>query len=237
MEHKIKLNTYLSFDSEKEADLIEKIDSLSSKKQLSYFVTNIIKFALENPVIIEKANITTNGYLSSKDRLDFFKGITTEVKEIEKKLTYLQEMVEHNYNLILLNKSIGLSGKTENEVLASFIIERELQLLKVKLGIQNLVTEERSQKLSEYHEKSEKLVEDIITKYDGIITELVNRNISTSVITENSKQSVEHKETVVTPVPQVVQNQAVVSIDMKEDINNEVELSEEEYTDLDDFFS
>lgn len=236
MEQQIKISASLTLDNEKEKDLIDTVERLRDSRQLSNFVTNIVKFALENPSLLDQAHIDSSKILMANSRLQFFEEVKQELYDMDKRIDNLDKMVAKTYELSRFGKKIGLSEKANSNLRAELVLKRHMAELKKSLGYSeydfNRRMENTKNDLETYENKVEEFLEYVIEHYDGIVGEIVADNsirvaersleVSKDLKTDEQK-SVETKVDTQTSVK--VEQQ---SLDEKE---NEVKKSTEEEED------
>lgn len=180
MDKQIKISANITLDSQKEADIIEQVESLIANRQLSNFVTNLIKFGLENPSLLEKANIDRSQVLMVHSRTQFFADIKHRIEEMDKRIYQIEAMALNTYELSKFGKAIGLKEKTENCLRAEFILKRQLREIKSVLGYSDMDFSSNWSKvdaeLKDIEEKADTFMEYVILHYDGIIQEIVNED-------------------------------------------------------------
>lgn len=193
MEQQIKISAYITLDNEKEKDLIDTIESLKDNRQLSNFVTNIVKFSLENPLILEQAHIDSSKVLMANSRLKFFEEVKQSLIDMDNKIESIKDLSTKTYELSRLGKKIGLEEKARNELRTQLVLKRHMNELKRSLGYSEYEFNRRMSKeeseLQTYEDKAEEFLEYVIEHYDGIIQELVEDN-RVREVTYESKETV-----------------------------------------------
>lgn len=176
--HTIRLGSTISFDAEKEADIIKKIEMLTSRHMLGEFISNLLRVAFESPDKLEsqeKLNkalreVTEFGMMG--DRYKFFNETS---KTIEKLKNRVDEMYDMNLKLLCLaqfGKHMGIEPKTNNSLMAQFVLEQQLTELSDKLGIAHMRHVYNSNKLIDAQEKAGDIFKYIIETYDNIVKEM-----------------------------------------------------------------
>lgn len=182
--HSIRLGSILSFDEDKEKDMIEIMEYLNSTHTTGRFFSNLVRIAFDNPEIIklskdgvEKGKILQQmdevGFSKKRDK--FFKDIASEMLDIKKKIDMVYEMSLKTYTLAQMGKHLALEQKSENTLRAEFIIEKQLKDLQDKIGLTLGGTPFESGKLMETEKKADDILEYIIESYDNILNEIKER--------------------------------------------------------------
>lgn len=175
----IRLGSTLTFDSEKEKDLIAIAERLNQMHKMGEFMSHIFRVAVENPNMIETAGgivkygsiIERNSRMGiTAERYNYFSEINNEIKEMQRKVDEIYNMSLRMYSLARVGKRIGLEEKAVNSLSASFMVEKQVKELSRIVGT-NLILFE-SDKVLEVKEKAEEIMEYIIESYDGMIGEM-----------------------------------------------------------------
>lgn len=213
--YNIRLGSQLTFDDEKEQDLITVIEQLNKSHKIGQFISHLLRLAIENPDIVEVKNgqcekgeimRLMDAYGISYNRDKFFKDITKEVADMKKKIDSIYELSYKTYMLALMGKQLGLEEKSNNALMADFILERQLKDIQDKLGLIIYDQVYASNKLDDTHERANEALEYIIESYSGIVNELkssiqpvqVVQSISNNVentVAEESNNSVKVENT------------------------------------------
>lgn len=181
----IKLVANLTFDESREADIISMIEYLNSHHKTGQFLSGLIRLAMDCPEIIMK---NTNGEIElgasmtkvtvdgiSTLRRDFMNSLSAKVDKLWEQVADIRKMTLQVYTLAQMNKFVGLEGKSENTLRASFVLERQLSDLQKSLG--TLINDKQfiDVKLKNSKEFADETLEYIITTYDGIVNEIRNQ--------------------------------------------------------------
>ena len=169
----------ISFDEDRESDIIKQLEGLADKRQLGIILSNLIRSAYDD-MGQNIRNLSTPAL--SPVRQQFFNQLIQEVKEQDKKIDAIYSMCEDLYGLARANKAVGLEGKADNLMLSQFVLQRQQSKLKNLLGESSSVRVYESEKLLREKEKADKVWEYIAEVYEGMITELRPMLYSTEVI-------------------------------------------------------
>lgn len=192
----IRLGSTLTFDDEKEKDIIKSIEQLNSCHKTGQFISNLIRIAFDCPEIIRKSsNSIASGEVlkqieqmgMQKNRKDFFSDISKKANELKQKVDKIYDMSFKMYMVTLMGKQIGLNDRSKNTLKASFMIEQQLNELQKILG--NSVETFDSNKIKNTEEKAKECLEYIIEAYDGVVNELREGLAQTIVVQANAEQS------------------------------------------------
>lgn len=177
----IRFGSQLTFDEDKEKDIIDTIDTLNSSHKMGQFMSNLIRLAFDNPEILrvgadglEKQamlqQVESSGMSVNRQR--FMSGVTSEISDMKKKVDDVYNMVFKLYTLALMNKHLEIENKSDNSLRATFVLERQLRQLQDSLGVNIGDAVYESDKVNDVHVKAEDCLEYIIEAYDGIIDEM-----------------------------------------------------------------
>lgn len=188
---RVRMGANLTFDADKERDIIELVNNATSKHKLSDLVTNLLRIYVDNPEelnnnrkSIEKLLDETNNEGISANRQKFFEDITKQIDQMKQKVDIMYDKCLELNTMVMMGKRLGMEERTENSLLATFMLEKQLTDLYDTFGVKNIKHQFNSNKLLDTQEKSEEILEYIINSYDGIFTEL--RNMGTQVVQVSS---------------------------------------------------
>lgn len=178
----IRLGSTLNFDGEKERDIVEFIEQLNSSHKTGQFLSCLIRLAFDNPEIVKRGVKTEQSELLSQiDRLGmsetrkkFMTAVNSEITEMKKKVDSIYDMATKMYMLALAGNRLGIEKKSDNTLLANFVLERQLQEINDRLGTNSVNTVFASNKLDKEHEKASEYMEFIINSYKSLFDELRN---------------------------------------------------------------
>ena len=160
----------MTFDADKEKDIIGYLEGLAGSRDLGVFIANLIRAAFDNDrTAFQNITSTLSAY-----RTEYFKRLAQEVKEQDRKIDEVYEMCSDLYGLARMNKVMGLESKAENMLSSQFILQRQQNELKRLLGVDNLNTPYVSDKLLNEAEKADKVMGFIMEVYEPMIAETKN---------------------------------------------------------------
>lgn len=177
----IRFGSQLTFDEDKEKDIIDTIDSLNSSHKMGQFMSNLIRLAFDNPEILrvganglEKQamlqQVESSGMSVNRQR--FMSGVASEISDMKKKVDEVYNMVFKLYTLALMDKHLEIEKKSDNSLRATFVLERQLRQLQSSLGVNISDAVYESDKINDVHARAEDCLEYIIEAYDGILDEM-----------------------------------------------------------------
>lgn len=176
----IRLGSTLNFDSEKEKDIVEFIGQLNSSHRTGQFLSCLIRLAFDNPEIIKKgASVEQTELLSqinklgmSETRKKFITAVNSEIVEMKRKVDGIYDMATKMYMMALAGNRLGIEKKSDNTLIANFVLERQLQEINDRLGENSVNSVFASNRLDTEHKKAEEYLEFIINSYTSIFNEL-----------------------------------------------------------------
>lgn len=179
--YNIRLGSQLSFDEQQEADIIKAIETMNASHKSGQFISNLIRIAFDCPEIMDNNNgkyekgailkAMENSGLSY-NRQAFMYQITKEVDAMKKKVDEMYSIILKTYMLGQMGKHLGLEEKADNELMAQFVIEKQLKELQDALGISLTSSVFASNRKQDIEKIADDALEYIIESYSGIVNEL-----------------------------------------------------------------
>ena len=175
----------LKFDAEKEADIVEKVKALSNSHKLGDLVANLLRIAFESPELLEDrakliSSVNRIQQLGmSQNRHEYYLSINKEMESLRKKIDEIYSMSYKVYTLALMNKLLNIEKQAENSLMATFILERQVENITRTLGIDSIGHIFESNRLESTKNKAEDVLEYIVNTYSGIVAE-IRANVVTS---------------------------------------------------------
>lgn len=243
-----RLGCQLSFSEEKEADIIAVIQKLNATHKTGQFISNLLRIALENPEVLDKGSGSyAPGSLMramencgiSYDRQQFFQSISKDVANMKQKIDDIYDLAFKTYTLGLMGKHLQIEEKSNNELMATFILERQLKDIQTKLALNFADSIYASNKALDVQEKAEEVMEYIIESYSGIVNELMSKlevkQIEVPVAIQATQQVVPVQPTQqVVPVQPVQPQQVTPAIKPQQPVTQPVEDGEDKAIDFGD---
>ena len=212
MSNDIRLGGTLHF-SESEKYLADKIKEFNSSRDITKFIEHFIRLAFDSPDSFkreedfEKAMSFLDKHGVTKGYADYIAGVRKELSEMRKMVEEVHSMCLDMYTLSKVSKTIGLEDKSKNTAKANFLVEKQLNDLTRKLGLDSYMI--TSQSDTELEDNAERALEYIVTRYSNIIDEIKS---DVQVVPQVPAQVVTPVQQVVKPVQQVQQVQQVVAV-------------------------
>lgn len=213
MSNDIRLGGTLHF-SESEKYLADKIKEFNSSRDITKFIEHFIRLAFDSPDSFkreedfEKAMSFLDKHGVTKGYADYIAGVRKELSEMRKMVEEVHSMCLDMYTLSKVSKTIGLEDKSKNTAKANFLVEKQLNDLTRKLGLDSYMI--TSQSDTELEDSAERALEYIITRYsniiDGLKSDVQVAQVPVQQVAQMQQMQVQQ---VVTPVQQVQQVVAV----------------------------
>ena len=242
-----RLGCQLSFSEEKEADIIAVIQKLNATHKTGQFISNLLRIALENPEVLDKGSGSyAPGSLMramencgiSYDRQQFFQSISKDVANMKQKIDDIYDLAFKTYTLGLMGKHLQIEEKSNNELMATFILERQLKDIQTKLALNFADSIYASNKALDVQEKAEEVMEYIIESYSGIVNELMSKlevkQIEVPVAIQATQQVVPVQPVQPQQVVPVQPQQVTPAIKPQQPVTQPVEDGEDEVIDFGD---
>ncbi len=219
MDKEIRLAAPLKFDSEREADMIAKVEEMASHRKLGEFLNVVLKIALDHPEDFAKYGLELREFGLSGDRLAFFRDIQNQTNQMRAKIDKIYDMSFKVYNLALFGKKLGLERKAENILQAQFILQRQLDELCQTLGITSVSHIYESNKLEVVSKRANEILEYILESYDNIVAELKS---SITVAGPMVIEQVGHLSNLSNNTASIVSNQKIAEAQKNQESSNTI---------------
>lgn len=174
----IRLGSLISFDSEREADIIEFVQDLTSQHKLGRFIGYLLRLACETPETLqyrEKLNpiIKEMNDLGITPRRDaMFKQFSKEILDLKNKINDIYVISEKLYTLALARKALGLEDRAKELLAAQFVVRRQTALLESKLGTSSLLYTYESDSMRDVQKKADEILEVILETYGDLLNDV-----------------------------------------------------------------
>ena len=177
----IRLGSTLTFDEDQEKDIIELIEALNSSHKTGQFLSNLIRVAVDCPEVLAKVNGTydigpamrqldTLGM--SQSRKQFMSQVAREIQAMREKVDEVYKQSYKVYALSKIGKTLGIEKRSDNNLMAAFVCQRQLNILQDKLGMAFIGDTYISDKMDTSHKMVDETLEYIIDTYNDIVDEL-----------------------------------------------------------------
>lgn len=174
----IRLGSLISFDSEREADIIEFVQDLTSQHKLGRFIGYLLRLACETPETLqyrEKLNpilkeMNDLGITPRRDAM--FKQFSKEILDLKDKINDVYVISEKLYTLALARKALGLEDRAKELLAAQFVVRRQTALLESKLGTSSLLYTYESDSMRDVQKKADEILEVILETYGDLLNDV-----------------------------------------------------------------
>ena len=174
----IRLGSLISFDSEREADIIEFVQDLTSQHKLGRFIGYLLRLACETPETLqyrEKLNpilkeMNDLGITPRRDAM--FKQFSKEILDLKNKINDIYAISEKLYTLALARKALGLEDRAKELLAAQFVVRRQTALLESKLGTSSLLYTYESDSMRDVQKKADEILEVILETYGDLLNDV-----------------------------------------------------------------
>lgn len=174
----IRLGSLISFDSEREADIIEFVQDLTSQHKLGRFIGYLLRLACETPETLqyrEKLNpilkeMNDLGITPRRDAM--FKQFSKEILDLKNKINDIYVISEKLYTLALARKALGLEDRAKELLAAQFVMRRQTALLESKLGTSSLLYTYESDSMRDVQKKADEILEVILETYGDLLNDV-----------------------------------------------------------------
>lgn len=174
----IRLGSLISFDSEREADIIEFVQDLTSQHKLGRFIGYLLRLACETPETLqyrEKLNpilkeMNDLGITPRRDAM--FKQFSKEILDLKNKINDIYVISEKLYTLALARKALGLEDRAKELLAAQFVVRRQTALIESKLGTSSLLYTYESDSMRDVQKKADEILEVILETYGDLLNDV-----------------------------------------------------------------
>lgn len=189
----IRLGSLISFDSEREADIIEFVQDLTSQHKLGRFIGYLLRLACETPETLqyrEKLNpilkeMNDLGITPRRDAM--FKQFSKEILDLKNKINDIYVISEKLYTLALARKALGLEDRAKELLAAQFVVRRQTALLESKLGTSSLLYTYESDSMRDVQKKADEILEVILETYGDLLNDVKVAGAGNNDAEENNK--------------------------------------------------
>ena len=189
----IRLGSLISFDSEREADIIEFVQDLTSQHKLGRFIGYLLRLACETPETLqyrEKLNpilkeMNDLGITPRRDAM--FKQFSKEILDLKNKINDIYVISEKLYTLALARKALGLEDRAKELLAAQFVVRRQTALLETKLGTSSLLYTYESDSMRDVQKKADEILEVILETYGDLLNDVKTAGAGKNDAEESNK--------------------------------------------------
>lgn len=205
----IRLNSVISLEAEQEKDIIELVKRLNASHKMGEFVTVLLRVAADCPELLEKRKgrfesgevtraIHKQGM--SDARMKLAKEQASMIVEMRKKVDYLYDETLKLGAALEAGNRLGIQGKLENNVLANFILRKQIEEMQKNIGFGGY-GKFKADIVGEHLKKVDDIMEYIIATYANEFSELKK-----IVEVRNDTEVVHVDSSAKTPVVNVTEN-------------------------------
>lgn len=193
----IRLGSLISFDTERESDIIEFVQDLTAQHKLGRFIGYLLRLACETPEVLqyrEKVQpilkeMEVLGITPRRDAL--FKQYDSEMLKIKQRIDEVYEMAEKLYTIALAGKALGLEERAEGLLAAHFVAKHQAAVLEEKFGRDSILYTYKLNSMQDAKKKAEDTLNTIIEIYGDVFSELQSavtrlKEIEVAVVKANS---------------------------------------------------
>lgn len=193
----IRLGSLISFDTERESDIIEFVQDLTAQHKLGRFIGYLLRLACETPEVLqyrEKVQpilreMEILGITPRRDAL--FKQYDSEMLKIKQRIDEVYEMAEKLYTIALAGKALGLEERAEGLLAAHFVAKHQAAVLEEKFGRDSILYTYKLNSMQDAKKKAEDTLNTIIEIYGDVFSELQSavtrlKEIEVAVVKANS---------------------------------------------------
>lgn len=189
----IRLGSLISFDSEREADIIEFVQDLTSQHKLGRFIGYLLRLACETPETLqyrEKLNpilkeMNDLGITPRRDAM--FKQFSKEILDLKNKINDIYVISEKLYTLALARKALGLEDRAKELLAAQFVVRRQTALLESKIGTSSLLYTYESDSMRDVQKKADEILEVILETYGDLLNDVKTAGAGNNDAEESNK--------------------------------------------------
>lgn len=216
----IKVGSTLTFDEQQEQDIIKLVTEFKESHKIGEFLSNLLRLAIENPeLVVSKNGKYDTGTLArymealgkTPTRHNYMNEINKKIVDMQTKVDEIYDMCLKMYTLAEMGKTLGFEQKTDNMVLAQFMVEQQLGKLRKSLGVDSSNFPFESNRITNCKEKASDTLEYIISCYEPIINELKKELVIKPVEIKVKELEIPVKQVVEQVEQQVQTIQPVVS--------------------------
>lgn len=183
----IRLSSLLTFDEQRESDMIKFVNEKQDSHEIGQFLSNLIRIAFDNEEILTKlSDETGTKYVPgtvlnqikqcgiTQKREEFVDSVSSQVADIKKKVDSIYDMAYKLYITSLAGNHLGLGKQAENLMMSCFLIERQTKALEDTVGTKFSNHVYLSNRLQDTKENAEQVLECMLQSYGSILNEFQN---------------------------------------------------------------
>lgn len=176
----IRINSLLTFDTEKEADVIEFIQDLTSQHKLGRMIAYLLRLACETPEVLENREKLIPILQQMQDlnvtpkRNKMYQEYAKLLLEMKQKINDIYNMTEKLYTLALANKALGLEDRSKELLAAQFVLKHQTDVIERKIGADALNFMYDSATMQNALDRANEVMQTLIETHGEVFNELKN---------------------------------------------------------------
>lgn len=199
-DYKVKVIATMNIDEQREQDLVKFIIEMRERHKFGEFVTAAIRACWEHPEYLTENGYTDSYYGFTTGRTEFIKQVTESIAVLNERVSKLLEMATEMKYTTMMGRKLGIEQRVDNQMLAAFIIQQQVEKLARELGVKTLTNDWNQQKLEKETEVLDEMLEKIIIQYSGLTEQLKLINQQTPIMVTapvRSEQTTEQFKTAI----------------------------------------
>lgn len=174
----IRINSLLTFDTEKEADVIEFIQDLTSQHKLGRMIAYLLRLACETPEVLENREKLIPILQQMQDlnvtpkRNKMYQEYAKLLLEMKQKINDIYNMTEKLYTLALANKALGLEDRSKELLAAQFVLKHQTDVIERKIGADALNFMYDSATMQNALDRANEVMQTLIETHGEVFNEL-----------------------------------------------------------------
>lgn len=164
----------LSFDTEKERDIINRVAYLTEHRKLGNFIEQLLRFAVDHNEELAELGFNSEDYGITKMRDKFFGAVNAELKEMMKKIDEVYDIAFSLKCMAYGGHVVGLTEQADNLISAQYVVDEQLKKLQSALGVEDLRVSNAFEH-KELDDRAKEVVEYIKEHYSAELNSLVNQ--------------------------------------------------------------
>lgn len=181
-DYKVKVIATMNIDEQREQDLVKFIIEMRERHKFGEFVTAAIRACWEHPEYLTENGYTDSYYGFTTGRTEFIKQVTESIAILNERVNKLLEMTTEMKYTTMMGRKLGIEQRADNQMLAAFIIQQQVEKLARELGVKNLTDDWNQQRLEKETEVLDEMLEKIIIQYSGLTEQLKLINQQTPIV-------------------------------------------------------
>lgn len=176
--YSIRLGCNISFDDQKETDIIEFVQSVTARHKMPELLSHLLRIACEKPEVLnyrEKVPETIDVMTQlgmTPERYKFFKQVSDDVNKLKDKVDKIYDMALGVYTMAMVNKELGIEDKGKNLLVAQLTLQRQINTISTVLGLEDVGHTYHSNRLDMAQKQADEILELLIRSRSDELAEL-----------------------------------------------------------------